>query len=52
MSEQEQIFCVYQLIRPSKDEKGKGACRTCEADENNKLCKDYRPITLQTISMK
>jgi hypothetical protein len=46
----EQIFCVYQLIRPSKDEKGKDNCIGCEPDEHNKLCKDYRPIKLQNIN--
>ena len=48
----EQTFCIYQLARPSVDEKGKGDCKTCEADEKNKLCKDYRPIILQTMSNK
>ncbi len=48
----EQTFCVYQLIRPTADEKGKDNCKTCESDENNKLCKDYRPIRLQYINMK
>lgn len=48
----EQTFCVNQLIRPSKDEKGKENCVRCEADENNKLCKDYRPIRLQNFSDK
>ncbi len=48
----EQTFCIYQLVRPNKDEKGKDNCITCEADENNKLCKDYRPIRLQTIDTK
>lgn len=48
----EQTFCVNQLIRPSKEEKGKGNCAACEADEKNKLCKDYRPIKLETINIK
>jgi hypothetical protein len=46
----EQTFCIYQLVRPSKDEKGKENCTGCEADEKNKLCKDYRPIRLQNIN--
>ena len=48
----EQTFCIYQLARPSIDEKGKGNCIKCESDEKNKLCKDYRPIRLQTIDNK
>lgn len=46
----EQTFCVYQLVRPSIDEKGKGDCIKCESDEKNKLCKDYRPIRLQSMN--
>jgi hypothetical protein len=48
----EQTFCVYQLIRPSKDEKGKENCIRCEVDEKNKLCKNFRPIKLQNINIK
>jgi len=46
------ICCVYQLVRPSSDEKGKSNCKSCEPDDKNKLCKDYRPIKLQTIDTR
>ena len=43
--------CIHQFFRPKYyfPSEGVGDCRICTADEKNKECKGYYPITLMRI---
>ena len=40
-----QVVCFYQLCQHKV-----GNCKICIADEKNKLCENYTPITLFTFT--
>lgn len=45
-------ICIHQFIRPKYhiNVEGMGNCTICEADENNKFCKNYHPISVATTN--
>lgn len=46
----EKTYCLGQLLRPERHipVDGVGNCTTCQKDERNKLCKNYKPIRIFT----
>jgi hypothetical protein len=46
-------ICLHQFIRPSLYIKidGVGDCRYCESHVDNKYCKRYYPINIQTFEV-
>jgi hypothetical protein len=43
-----QTVCINQFLRPREhiNIEGIGNCTICEADDENKLCKNYSPINV------